>query len=372
MNEKITISQFAANLAKATGYKTDFCEQFVHEMFRSIAEALKDDKSVKIKGLGTFMVGENGKTLFLPDATLADTVNEPFSFFQPEELDDDVTDEILSQGITDNDSPSLDSEKAQSADDSAENEIEVETTIEKSKPEEIVAAEEAVAEELTSEEAEETNETPLDESGESTEPAVVDEITENDNDNPDEDVIENDVDDDIEDNQHSQRHGYRLWALITAFIIGAIIGAAITYYLLSQANDTAEATTTKVEEQTTPTEVKEPTSTKVETKSAQPAQTQVQSTETQADKQPEEQPQVTETVTAGNFLTKMARRHYGRYEFWVYIYQENSAILDNPDRIEPNTVVVIPPAEKYGIDKNNPQSIERANKLAGEIYSRFR
>ena len=81
---------------------------------------------------------------------------------------------------------------------------------------------------------------------------------------------------------------------------------------------------------------------------------------------------VYETVTSTNYLATMARKHYGSYEFWVYIYKENESKLGHPDRIEANTVVVIPPASKYGIDKNDPESIKRANTVAEEIYARYR
>ena len=63
----------------------------------------------------------------------------------------------------------------------------------------------------------------------------------------------------------------------------------------------------------------------------------------------------------------MAREHYGKKKFWVYIYEENKAKLDDPDMIAANTVVVIPPAEKYGIKAGDPASEADAERKAAEI-----
>lgn len=73
---------------------------------------------------------------------------------------------------------------------------------------------------------------------------------------------------------------------------------------------------------------------------------------------------VTDTVRANYYLTKMSRKHYGRYEFWVYIYEENKDKIANPNSVSPGLVVVIPPAEKYGIDKNDEESVRKAKEIA--------
>lgn len=78
---------------------------------------------------------------------------------------------------------------------------------------------------------------------------------------------------------------------------------------------------------------------------------------------------VTDTVRSNRFLTTMAREYYGKKKFWVYIYEENRATLKDPDRIECNTVVVIPPAEKYGIKAGDKASEEDAERRAAEIMN---
>ena len=79
-----------------------------------------------------------------------------------------------------------------------------------------------------------------------------------------------------------------------------------------------------------------------------------------------------DTVSRIRYLTTMSREYYGDFRFWVYIYEENKANIDNPNAIAPGTVVVIPAASKYGIDKDNPASVEKAKAKAVEILATSR
>ena len=74
-----------------------------------------------------------------------------------------------------------------------------------------------------------------------------------------------------------------------------------------------------------------------------------------------------DTVSRSRYLTTMSREYYGDFRFWVYIYEENKEKIDNPNAIAPGTIVIIPSASKYGIDKNNNTSVERAKAKALEI-----
>lgn len=74
-----------------------------------------------------------------------------------------------------------------------------------------------------------------------------------------------------------------------------------------------------------------------------------------------------DTVTRSRYLTTMSREYYGDFRFWVYIYEENKSKIKDPNAIAPGTAVVIPPAEKYGIDKDSKESIDRARAKAVAI-----
>ena len=70
-------------------------------------------------------------------------------------------------------------------------------------------------------------------------------------------------------------------------------------------------------------------------------------------------------------LNTIALREYGNKAFWVYIYDENRNKISNPDLIEPGTVINIPPAKKYGIDKNNREAVEKALELEQQYKKRY-
>ena len=126
MSSKIFIQDLAASLSKKRNESSDQTTRFVEEFFNLISTKVIDDKSVKIKGLGTFklidvsdresvnvntgeriLIPGHSKISFTPDATLRDQVNKPFADFQTvvlsdstdveemERIDGDFKDEFL-------------------------------------------------------------------------------------------------------------------------------------------------------------------------------------------------------------------------------------------------------------------------------------
>ncbi len=81
---------------------------------------------------------------------------------------------------------------------------------------------------------------------------------------------------------------------------------------------------------------------------------------------------VYDVVTTTRYLTTIASEHYGNFNLWPYIYEENKAILGHPDRIKPGTRIVVPPLSKYGVNPKNKSDIDKAKKMGKEIYSRYR
>ena len=80
---------------------------------------------------------------------------------------------------------------------------------------------------------------------------------------------------------------------------------------------------------------------------------------------------VYDTIGDTRYLTTMAKAHYGNYNFWPYIYEENKSMLGHPDRIRPGTPIVIPKLSKYGVDPSKNEDIEKAKQLGVEIYARY-
>lgn len=356
MDNQITITRFASILAKSTGYRQEFCEQFVLEMFRTIEDGLRTDRDVKIKGLGNFILSDDGNVGFVPDNAIVSVINEPFSFFEPEELADGITEEILADGI---ETTKAESELETSAiekqiDNCKESDDkEIRQTTEQSRDN----INDIALEEVTSEEKEIPSQR---QKSEPIQKSVED--TEN-------------TEDAFSDISHrTRRRRYTISAVIAAAFIGAIIGMGVSYLLLRDHASSINVTGTMAAE----IGISDNPSPAVRHENRidstiQPEHNGIGSTPAaiQENIQNPETEIITETVSSNNYLATMARRHYGRYEFWVYIYEENASILEHPDRIDPNTVVVIPSADKYGIDRNDPESVRKAVALAKEIYARF-
>ena len=101
MNEKLTVQDLVRCSAERLGLSKAEADTFIKEFFQLIADALVQEKYVKIKGLGTFKLidvdsrqsvnvntGErfeiqgHTKISFTPDPTLRDVINRPFAHFE--------------------------------------------------------------------------------------------------------------------------------------------------------------------------------------------------------------------------------------------------------------------------------------------------
>ena len=97
-------------------------EHFVSEMFSIIRQGLEHDRTVKVKGLGVFklvdvdaresisvnsgervLIEGHGKITFVPDATMKELVNKPFSQFETVVLNDGVDFKDLETDIEEKD-----------------------------------------------------------------------------------------------------------------------------------------------------------------------------------------------------------------------------------------------------------------------------
>lgn len=371
MKQTIAISAFAGMLARQSGYTSDFCEHFVLEMFKTVADALKESNEVTIKGLGQFSVDESGNVEFSPDQGFAADVNAPFDCFEPEPLDEDVTDEILS---ADEENISYDSSAK-----AVENEMEVAV------PENPTDIQSVNQTDLTSENM------PEDISNNIRPEVVDDEIVTDENHNEgkkseqmndvgtSEPVYESELssadteitDEVSEDNVHicSARHRkFPIWTFVCGMAVGAIVGAAATYFILVPRGQAESAVEIRSDEQNVAELLGEDAAVvSADTVSKGRPDTITTPTVLTETLVPvaEKDTVIYDTVTST--LAQLSRKHFGSYEFWVYIYEENRDVISDPDRVEPNTRVRIPDAKKYGIDANDKSSIKRALAKSSEI-----
>ena len=371
MKQTIAISAFAGMLARQSGYTSDFCEHFVLEMFKTVADALKESNEVTIKGLGQFSVDESGNVEFSPDPVFAADVNAPFDCFEPEPLDEDVTDEILSadeENISDDSSAKA-----------VENEMEV------AAPENPTDIQSVNQTDLTSEDMTE------DMSNNIRPEVVEDEIVTDENHNEgkkseqktdvgtSEPVYESElssadteITEEVGDfNVHicsTRPRKFPIWGFVCGMAVGAIVGAAATYFILVPRGQAESSEEIKKDEQ----HVAELLGEKITAASADTMSEVCPDTITTPTVLTETTVPVAEkdTViydTVTSTLAQLSRKHFGSYEFWVYIYEENCDVISDPDRVEPNTRVRIPDAKKYGIDANDKSSIKKALAKSSEI-----
>ncbi|MDR1883659.1 MAG: HU family DNA-binding protein [Prevotella sp.] len=93
-----------------------------------------------------------------------------------------------------------------------------------------------------------------------------------------------------------------------------------------------------------------------------------QATATTAQPLDSSQPLATETIRRGHTLRNIALKYYGHKSFWVYIHEENKDVINDPNNIPLGAELVIPAPSKYGIDPENPDSVEKAKRLETELF----
>ena len=403
MNKKLTFPELAELLSVATNTSKRMSELALREMFAVISGKLLEGESVKIDGLGVFKVTEvnsrrsvnvntgeaieipgHSKITFVADKRLAEAVNAPFASFESVVLDDDVTADMLT--AIDNAEPAEPAAEpaAEPSEFSEPSELsepsepsEFSEPAEPSEPSELSEpsepATEPAAEPSELSEFSEPSELSEPAAEEPAEPAA-EPVEEEDAQGGAIHVSQSDDDyyyDDDDDESWWQRH-----RTLKGFLMGVVAGAAlyaaadfaIKYYEDNRKVVSAETIAADDGEVVAADTL--PSDTLADKASPKDSLKPTASTPSESAKSTIVK-QVTDTVTGSYFLTRMARRHYGNGHFWVYIYEENKGKISNPNNVRPGTVVVIPDAKKYGIDKDNPQSVEAAKRKEGEIQRKF-
>ncbi len=305
MNAKVTMPDLVAQVAESTRTTKRMSELFLRELFATITQSLLDGESVSVDGLGTFKADAATGVTFTPAAALARVLNQPFEAFEPVELSDDLTDDMLAELL----SPAPAEPSAEPAEPVEAAEPEETQPVPKPvpAPEPQPEPEEPTMAALAAE-PQPAGESPL--ATQATQ-ATVNELQQK----------LSEAGRDIEDLKNSlvnMRRAFRQGLLMGAamVLITALLAlGAWALYNRFSGNGGSQAPATA---QTAP----ETTSTDTVATPATPAPA------TPAT------PPVTETVSETNYLSLIAQRHYGLPEYWVYIYEENIDKIDNPNRVK--------------------------------------
>ena len=335
MNEKINLKELTHLLAEKSGIQKRDAEAFLKVSFDTIDKALFDDLLVKVKNLGSFklisvndresidvltkkrvLIPAHYKVTYSPDSDLAQTVNEPFSLFETVEINDD---------------------------DVKENDISDDT---------------CGIEEITHKEI---------------------------------DVVSGNKEEEIEQKQfrtetapvskqpiYKERKKNSISNRIFIFccIIVFLLGIGIFYcfdredaYLSRQvpspdfvagSDNAVENSANGIIEDIVSDESEDTKKDVFSEKIEVPVSAVPMISETNAASGK------TRTIQSGERLTLVALEEYGDKSFWIYIYEENKSIIKNPNSVPSGLTIVIPLASKYGIDKNDGESIKKAKVLASQ------
>ena len=377
MNKKITFPELIDLVSQSNGTTKKTSESFVKEFFAAIEQALEDGETVKIRRFGVFKVSkvearksvhvgtgeeieipEHSKITFTPDKELADAVNAAFADFDTVEIDDNTPTEVIEA----------------LEDISADEQLQISAPIAAITEEETIAEEpEAQSEEIT--EPAMPPEIPAELMAQDEEPeaavATVMPMTEPES-QAEEPAEYNYDDEEEEDNEQKGSFGKGFfWGLITGIIVTALLLLAILWFSgFGVATSTTDNEDDEAQvENVAVTDSVEPEFSAAEAKPADTATKQPEAAKEEAKPASDNSISLVKTDTVGRtrFLTTMAREYYGDLNFWVYIYEENKSIISDPNHIEAGTVVIIPPASKYGIDKNDPESVAKAKAKSAEI-----
>ncbi|MDE7153789.1 MAG: HU family DNA-binding protein [Muribaculaceae bacterium] len=387
MKTTLTLNDLAQLFAQRASLDNAEAENFIRLYFNNIATALQTDGQVTIDGFGTLSRNPETNTVsFIASPELAEKVNEPFSFFEAVELDDKYVDaepqqqEMQPEPETTQPVETEEHEAQPEPEPVPQNEAE---PVEDPEPEPESKAEQEPQPEPESKA--ETEPQPEPESIAETEPETEPEpetVQEVKKETITYRVAPKRVDDeDEEEEEHEEHHGGHHLPWWIPGLIGLFIGFAIGYsinlvtlpetdeYDMDEEEQTTELTETVAVPDELPVTLNDTITTAVSDEEAMSDTIKLEPQH--EDKKAPAAEVIKDTVRAGYYLTSMARKHYGKTDFWCYIYEENKDKLRNPNQIAAGTEVIIPPASKYGIDPNDPESIARAKAKIAEINRKY-
>ena len=357
MSNRVLVLQ---DIVKALSHETDtseaLCQSFVKELFAIVAERLMDGESVTLKGVGRFDV-DGGEVRFVADPDTAAAINSAFDCFEAIELADDFDgDEPVAEDVTPD---AAEEEAATTADETAGTEdVADESPADGVEPEE----KESQTDELEESEADsEENKEECTAETDADDETVTEETAEEETEKTAEEAEET-VEEEYDDEPQPKRGGCRLaWGFLAGFVTAAVVAAVAWFCLFGVVKKTSSQPAVIADDTAKVAAADSDSTAAVE-------KPQEQSEEKTAEPEKEsKKAEQTFKVTNTAYLSNISRKFYGHYAFWVYIYLDNKDIITDPDNLPVGAELRIPAPEKYGIDKNNPESIKRAEIKALEI-----
>jgi nucleoid DNA-binding protein len=421
-DEKISLQEFIDLFAQKANLKNKVAEDFIKAAVSLIEEALLKGESVKIKNFGVFkpqwieprksvdvntgneiILPGSYKISFTPDETLQSIVNEPFSYLEAVELDNEnankkneeealeplkifseQADEIKSI-IAEIQSMSSHQEKEENKENEKKQEKLIPTEKEHKTAEKIFEPEKSKTEVIENEKFEDLEEIKVEKLvSEEIQQEKNNEVFDKENVKPKENSFLEELDEDIksepigipfhayvpseeyEFHENTEKKRFS-WIWIPVVLILLLGGAGALYYFYSPVKEFVNLKMVKK------------TPALVETTLPSPA---VLPDTIEQQKKPEEVDSLQilfdtpraysefiakERIRSGSRLARMAMRYYGAPEFWVYIYEANRDKIPSPNDVPVGTLIKIPKLDARLIDVSNPRCMEKAKELS-DLY----
>ncbi|GHT60261.1 hypothetical protein AGMMS50239_08900 [Bacteroidia bacterium] len=407
MNEKIGMQDLVVLLAEKANITKKDAETLIKECFEIMEEGLSEDKILKIRNLGTFklvlvedresvdvstgervLIPAHYKVTFTPDIELAERINAPYASLETVEITeneiddetDDENDDEFEGKFIEPDYLLTETEKQEEPESKeVESKHEEPVEIEHEEPVEIeheepvgIEHEEPVEIEHEEPEIEEVKEEQekIETIYKEPEREEKEEEEKEEEEEEEEPVYPEQYDEDYQSVKARNSTFWFFFIIASAFILffsgyyfcPMVTGgwrmapdSIVVFSYSVNKSLVSDTLTVKTQEISSP-ETEPAIASKAQTAENQSSQTaENQSPQTFVNKKYK--------ILKGERLNTIALREYGHKAFWVYIYDENRNEICKPDLIEPGMIINIPPAEKYGIDKNNRESVEKALKL---------
>ena len=335
MENKITLSQLARTLAQKMGMPQKKAEAFLKDFFDSIAENVKTDKLVKVKGLGTFKLidvndresvnvhtGErivipgHSKLSFTPEASLRDAVNRPFADFQTVVINDETNLEDMERVPQEEPEAVVESEVV-------EQQAEPEVALEQESAAEQVATPAEESEELLSSEPEKS------------EPEPVVEVEEEVVAVPEEKKEEPVKQETVKEEQKKPRGGAKTFVMIVVALLLCVFSYFVGHYSL------LEGLLPKQKQEPVKQQVVEaaPDTIKAEPVQVEPVE-EVQYAQVPDGKYKIVGTRKTHVMKPGDYITRIALKEYGDKEMAQYIIVHNA--FSNPDKVPIGQEIKLP------------------------------
>ncbi len=390
-DEKLTMSVLRREVAQQAGISEAESEKFLNALVANVATELRNEKQIRINGLGTFKVQHNAprrsvnvqtgeaillperdRVVFQPEAMLRESINLPLVLEQNKEqtvetvaAKDSELDPLQKLGEQANEIKDILADLNEPAEVAQPQEPEAPAE-EPAEPAESPAEEpaepaespapSAPAETLVEQPAENNAENKIDNS-----------MKEEEKQKPEEPIIlgSNYGATQTEEDKPKEKKSH-MWLIAGITILIFIILLIFAYFFLRhQLTEWADGLLNK-EKQTE--QVAEPVSSN-ETEIVAEFNTDTIAEETLPAPEYNEF-YGTERLNWGSRLALLSRKYYGAPDFWVYIYEANADKINDPNLVRVGTKVRIPKLPAELVDPNSEAALKQAHELHNQILGK--